>query len=107
MKTVSEKKFTRARKKDTEEKVHKSALSDHVVQTNHLIAWDKVTLPMKEANWKIRGIKEAIRKAGPNALNRDGGRHHLPNKKTSMCKWSLIKVIEWRCDLLHILADTE
>ena len=55
-------------------------------QTNHSIDWGKVKLPMKEAQWNTRGIKEAvaIKKAGQRALNRDQGRHQLPDVYTSL-----------------------
>ena len=61
-------------------------VTDHVSQSNHTIDWEKVKLPMKEAQWRIRGIKEAvaIRKAGPRTLNRDEGRHHLPDVYSSL-----------------------
>ena len=79
MDTVKDVKFTRSRKKDSISEQHPSALTDHVAQTNHTIDWDNIKLPMKEADWRIRGIREAIliRKRKDNALNRDGGRHNL------------------------------
>ena len=72
--------FTRSRKEDSKKLFHKSALTDHVAQTNHTIDCDGVTLPAKEPNKDFRGIKEAIaiRRAGANSLNRDAGRHDLP-----------------------------
>ena len=78
---TKEKKFTRSRKKEAETETHKSALADHTSQTNHMIAWDKVSLPSKDVNWKACGVREAIaiRRSGGEALNRDGGRHRLPN----------------------------
>ena len=79
--TVTDYKFTRSRKKDSTSEYHPSALTDHVAQYNHTIDWDNVRLPFKESDWRIRGIKEAIliRKSEPNSLNRDGGRHQLPD----------------------------
>ena len=78
--SLRELKFTRARRKESETEFHQSALTDHVAQSNHTIAWDKVKLPVKEADWKLRGIREAIsiRKAGTHSLNRDEGRYQLP-----------------------------
>ena len=75
--SISDIKYTRARRKESATEFHQSALMDHVAQSNHTIDWDKAKLPMKEPHWKTRGIKEAvlIRKAGPLVLNRDGGRH--------------------------------
>ena len=77
---VEDRKFTRTQRKASQSIQHQSALTDHMAQHNHVIVWDKVTFPMRETDWKTRGIKEAItiRRAGPRALNRDGGRHHLP-----------------------------
>ena len=79
--SIVDMKFTRSRKKDSLTEYHPSALTDHVAQTNHTIDWDKVSFPMKETQWKIRGIKEAIqiKKTGPDSLNGDGGRHQLPD----------------------------
>ena len=77
--SIASQKFTRSRKKDSVSDYHPSALTDHVAQQNHTIDWDKVTLPMKETDWHVHGIKEAIqiRKSGKDSLNRDGGRHQL------------------------------
>ena len=47
---TEEKKFTRSRKKEAETETHKSALADHASQTNHIIAWNKVSLPSKDVN---------------------------------------------------------
>ena len=60
--------------------IHQSALTDHVASNNHTIDWEGVTLPAKEPDWRKRGVKEAIfiRKAGTRAINREGGRHLLP-----------------------------
>ena len=86
--SVSAVKFTRARKKESTTEYHQSALTDHVCQSNHTIDWEKVKRPIKEAQWRIRGIKEAvaIRKAGPHTLNRDEGTdHHLPDVYSEFC----------------------
>ena len=72
-------KFTRAKRKESTGEYHKSALTDHVAQHNHVIDWEGATLPFKDSNYDTRGIREAIaiRRAGPNSLNRDSGRHTL------------------------------
>ena len=84
--SISDIKFTRSRKKESVTEYHTSALTDHVAQSNHTIDWGQARLPVKEANWTIRGIREAvtIKKAGPRALNRDGGRHQLPDVYSSL-----------------------
>ncbi len=79
--SVKEKKFTRLRKKESESEYHPSAMTDHVAQNNHTINWDKVTFPTKEPHWTTRGIREAIhiKLSRPHAMNRDKGRHQLPD----------------------------
>ena len=79
-------KYTRSQRKSSLAEQHQSALTDHAAQTNHTIDWDGVKLPAKDPNWNIRGIKEAIaiKKRGPLAINRDGGRHHLPDVYSSL-----------------------
>ena len=74
-------KYTRSQRKTSLAEQHQSALTDHAAQTNHTINWEGVKLPAKEPDWRTRGIKEAIaiKKRGPNAINRDGGRHQLPD----------------------------
>ena len=73
-------KFTRSRKKDSMSEQHSSAITDHVASMNHTVDWEKTKLPAKESDWTRRGIREAIliKKAGTNVMNRDGGRHLLP-----------------------------
>ena len=73
-------KYTRAQKKTSLSELHQSALTDHTAQENHVIDWESVKFSAKDPDWTSRGIKEAIaiRKKGPNAINRDGGRHQLP-----------------------------
>ena len=65
--SIGDKKFTRARRKESLEEYHPSAPTDHMAQSIHTINWEGVKLPMSESHWKIRGIKEAvqIRKTGP------------------------------------------
>ena len=78
--SVGEKKFTRARRKESVAEYHPSALTDHT------ITWEGIKLPVSESHWKIRGFKEAvqIRKAGPLAMNQDGGHHQLPDVYTCL-----------------------
>ena len=63
-------KFTRARRNESVEEYHSSALTDHVAQSNHTIDLEGVKLPMSESHWKIRGMKDAvqIRKMGPHTM---------------------------------------
>ena len=80
------KKFTRAQKKVSTSEVHQSALTDHIAETNHTIDWSGVKLPSKDPDWHTRGIREAIHmcRAGPRAMNRDGGRHQLSQVFTKL-----------------------
>ena len=79
--------FTRSRSKVSTKEYHKSALTDHIAQRNHTIDWSGVTLPFKEPNKDIRGVKEAIaiRRADA-AMNRDTGRHDLPRGYNDLLK---------------------
>ncbi len=84
--SVSEKKFTRSQRKESEAEIHPSAITDHVSTVNHTIDWDNVTFPMKEADWTVRGVKESIqiRKTRDHSMNRDGSRHQLPEVYSSL-----------------------
>ena len=59
-------KITPELERESQTKLHQSALTDHVGKENHTIDWEGVRLPAKELNYKKRGISEAIaiRKAG-------------------------------------------
>ena len=41
-------------------KIYQCVLTDNIRQTNHTIDWEGVRLPVKEPNYKKRGIREAI-----------------------------------------------
>lgn len=70
-------KFTRETRKQSTTEVNKSAITDHVRQNNHIINWDSAKIVQREANWTIRGIKEAITIRQHETMNRDEGRHKL------------------------------
>ena len=69
---------TRASRKASQSTVHKSAITDHVVDNNHVIDWEGAQIVGRECNKYKRWIKEAIsiRKAG-STMNRDEGQYHL------------------------------
>ena len=72
--------FTRATRKASVTEIHKSAVSEHVVQENHVIDWDNVKIVDREQDRKTRWIKEAIaiRREGPGGVfNRDEGQYPL------------------------------
>ena len=54
---------------------HKSAITDHVAQENHIINWDEDKILDRDSYTFSRSIWEAIeiRKKGDKAMNRDDG----------------------------------
>ena len=76
---MSSKKFTRATRKDSVGEVHKSAITDHVAQHNHVIDLEGAKVIDKDSNKQTRWIREAIwiRKRGPQVINRDEGTYSL------------------------------
>ena len=78
--------FTRSQRKTSESTYHKSALTDHTSQNNHVIDWDNAKLVGREDQWKRRQILESIRihQEGETALNRDGGNYELPRLWTPL-----------------------
>ena len=59
---------------------HKSAITDHAMEENKVIDWDKAKVVDSEAQRQTRWIKEAlcIRKT-PMCMNRDAGSYQLTN----------------------------
>ena len=59
--------------------VHKSAVTDHVVESNHVIGWGRAKVIDTEEDRYKRWIKEAIeiRKKGNNTMNRDERQYFL------------------------------
>ena len=57
---------------------HKSAITDHAVEENHVIDWEKAKVVDREAQQQTRWIKEAlwIRKTLM-CMNRDAGSYQL------------------------------
>ena len=94
---VSKSVITRASRKESLSTVHKSAVTDHVVEQNHVIGWDRARVIGTEQNRYKRWVKEAIeiRKRRGATMNRDEGQYFLshvydellleksPKKKTS------------------------
>ena len=74
--------FTRSqRKASITGEPNKSAITDHVVNTNHVIGWEEATIKDREQDRVKRQIRESIwiRKQGQHSMNRDGGNYILPN----------------------------
>ena len=81
---MSEKKFTRAARKDSESKQMKSSIADHVANENHLINWEESNILAKDNERNTRWIRESIwirRKGGTNykknLMNADEGAYQL------------------------------
>jgi len=69
---------TRASRARESSVTHKLAITDHAVEENHVIDWDKTKVVEREAQQQTRWIKEAtwIRKT-PMCMNRDAGSYQL------------------------------
>ena len=65
---------TRAGRKESLSTIHKSAVTDHVVEQNHVIGWDKGKVIGTEQDRYKRWIKEAIE------IRKRGGHHHEPRR---------------------------
>jgi len=80
---ASVKPYTRAQRQTSVGSApNKSALTDHVAESNHVIGWEEAKIRDIESNRKRRHIKEAIwirKKGQKNTLNRDCGSHFLPH----------------------------
>ena len=76
---LSKKIATRATRKTSLDTEWKSATTDHVADTNHVIDWGEVKIVGNETNKYTRWVKEAIqiRKTGADNLNRDEGQYFL------------------------------
>ena len=73
--------YTRSQRKTSTDTIHKSALTDHASQNNHVIDWDNTKVVGRESNRERRWMRESIRirQEGTKALNRDKGNHDLPH----------------------------
>ena len=70
---------TRAARKASLTTVNKSAITDHVVDSNHVIGWDEAKVIGTEQDKYKRWIREAIeiRRRGDSTMNRDEGQYYL------------------------------
>ena len=76
--SISSQTFTRNTRKLSENTIHKSAITDHVAASNHIIDWEGAKIVDKESNKRRRHVREAIwirRTEG--AINRDQGCYEL------------------------------
>ena len=79
-------KFTRANRKASTIEQHKSAITDHVAQENHIIKWDEAKILDRDSYTFSRRIREAIEihKKGAKAINRDEGSFALDHVYDSL-----------------------
>ena len=75
-----ERKFTRSEKVNAEGTLYKSAITDHVMRTNHVIDWEGAEVLDHESHLRSRQVREAIwiKRNTPAVLNRDQGVYQLP-----------------------------
>ena len=57
---IADKKFTRNTRKTSTSEQHKSAITDHVAQENHLIDWEGAKIIDRDSNSFTRKVREAI-----------------------------------------------
>ena len=71
--------YTRAARADSTTELQKSAITDHVVDTNHSIEWDNAKIIDRESDKTTRWLKEAIwiKRRGNKTINRDEGAYKL------------------------------
>ena len=58
--TVTDRKFTRANRKESTTEYHKSAITDHIAQENHVIDWKGAKILDRDSNVFTRRIRESI-----------------------------------------------
>ena len=68
---------TRATRTRSATEVHKSAITDHMIQNNHLPDWNNTKVLARETNNTIRRIREAIWIRKKDNMNRDEGAYQL------------------------------
>ena len=80
---ISAKNYTRSQKKSVSDgdDLFKSAVAEHVAETNHVTGWDEAKIIDKEGNRKTREMKEAIwiRRKRKSVHNKDEGAYYLSN----------------------------
>jgi len=78
---------TRASRASTSGDHHKSAITDHMVDHNHVPNWQDAKVVTKEDNWKRRQIRESIAiRRSQHTMNRDEGSYHLSHVYDSLLK---------------------
>ena len=72
---ISDRNFTRSTRRASTNEHHKSAITDHVCQNNHIMNWEASEIVEQESDKLIRSIKESILCVRSNTptMNRDEG----------------------------------
>ena len=80
--------FTRSQRRTSESTYHKSAITDHATQNNHIIDWKNTSVLDNDNNRFSRWIRESIyiRKAGGSCMNRDCGQYQLDHSYTPLLR---------------------
>ena len=77
-KKISDKNFTRSTHRASTNEHHKSAITDHVCQNNHIMNWEASEIVEQESDKFKRWIKESICiRSNTPTMNRDEGAYQL------------------------------
>ena len=89
---------TRASRARDSSVTHKSALTDHAVEQNHVIDWDSAEVVARKTQRQTRWIKEAlwIRKT-PTCMNRVAGSYQLSHTANPL-GGRLMQWLKWFCE---------
>ena len=69
--------FTRQQKQLIMSDIFKSAAAEHAVKENHILDLENIKVLEYEADWGLRGIKEAIQiRSNEKSMNREGGERY-------------------------------
>ena len=80
---------TRAQREAARSVINKSATTNHVVETNHIINWDEARIEDNEAHRFTRWVKEAIAiRKQDKTMNRDEGQYFLSHVYDDLLKSS-------------------
>ena len=75
---ISDRNFTRSTRRASTNEHHKSAITDHVCQNNHIMNWEASEIVEQESDKFKRWIKESICiRSNTPSMNRDEGAYQL------------------------------
>jgi hypothetical protein len=83
--SIAGKRYTRANRLTSAIEQHKSAITDHLAQENHVIDWEGTKIIDREGHRTTRQVKEAIWiRRSKNTMNRDEGAYNLSHVYDSL-----------------------